>query len=294
VDIQNRLAHQAIKWGGSLLRGPRGSTCVGMRQWLPFIKDAPTVAVIRLSGMIGTSGRGALNDQSLAPLIEAAFTKGKPVAVALEINSPGGSPVQSSLIGARIRRLADEKKIPVIAFVEDVAASGGYWLAAAADEIYADTSSVVGSIGVISAGFGLHELMAKNGVERRVYTAGNSKSMLDPFRPEQAEDVARLKELLEDIHVNFKEHVSARRAGKLVQDRDLFTGEIWLARKAIEVGLIDGIGHLKPHLTERFGKKVKLRRFFSKKSFLSRFGPGIVNDALHGIEERAQFARFGL
>jgi signal peptide peptidase SppA len=265
-----------------------------MRQWLPFIKDAPTVAVIRLSGMIGTSGRGALNDQSLAPLIEAAFTKGKPVAVALEINSPGGSPVQSSLIGARIRRLADEKKIPVIAFVEDVAASGGYWLAAAADEIYADTSSVVGSIGVISAGFGLHELMAKNGVERRVYTAGNSKSMLDPFRPEQAEDVARLKELLEDIHVNFKEHVSARRAGKLVQDRDLFTGEIWLARKAIEVGLIDGIGHLKPHLTERFGKKVKLRRFFSKKSFLSRFGPGIVNDALHGIEERAQFARFGL
>lgn len=265
-----------------------------MKHWLPFINDDPTVAVIRLSGMIGTSGRGALNDQSLAPVIEKAFSKGKPVAVALEINSPGGSPVQSSLIGARIRRLAEEKNIPVIAFVEDVAASGGYWLAAAADEIYADPSSVVGSIGVISAGFGLHELLAKNGVERRVYTAGNSKSMLDPFRPEQPEDVARLKELLEDIHVNFKEHVTARREGKLVQDRDLFTGEIWLARKAIEVGLIDGIGHLKPHLKERFGDKVKLRRIAGKKNFLAKFGAGIVDDTLHGIEERAQFARFGL
>lgn len=265
-----------------------------MKQWLPFIKNDPTVAVIRLSGMIGTSGRGALNDQSLGPVIEKAFSRGKPVAVALEVNSPGGSPVQSSLIGARIRRLAEEKEIPVIAFVEDVAASGGYWLAAAADEIYADTSSVVGSIGVISAGFGLHELMAKNGVERRVYTAGNSKSMLDPFRPEKPEDVARLKELLEDIHTNFKDHVSTRRAGKLTQDRDLFTGEIWLARKAIEVGLIDGIGHIKPHLQERFGKKVKLRRYGMKQGLLSRFGARIVGDALHGIEERAQFARFGL
>ncbi|MDG1066768.1 MAG: S49 family peptidase [Sulfitobacter sp.] len=265
-----------------------------MKQWLPFIKSDPVVSVIRLSGMISTGGRGALNDASLAPIIEKAFTKGKPVAVALEVNSPGGSPVQSSLIGARIRRLAEEKEIPVIAFVEDVAASGGYWLAAAADEIYADTSSVVGSIGVISAGFGLHELMAKNGVERRVYTAGNSKSMLDPFRPEKPEDVARLKELLEDIHANFKEHVAARRLGKLVQDRDLFTGEIWLARKAIEVGLIDGIGHIKPHLQERFGKKVQLRRYGAKKGLLSRFGAQIVGDALEGVEERAQYARFGL
>lgn len=265
-----------------------------MKQWLPFIKNNPTVAVIRLSGMIGTSGRGAINDQTLGPVIEKAFARGKPVAVALEINSPGGSPVQSSLIGARIRRLAEEKNIPVFCFVEDVAASGGYWLAAAADEIYADTSSVVGSIGVISAGFGLHELMAKNGVERRVYTAGNSKSMLDPFRPEKPEDVARLKELLEDVHANFKEHVTARRSGKLVEDRDLFTGEVWLARKAIEVGLIDGIGHITPFLKERFGKKVKFRRYGVKQGLLSRFGTRIVGDALHGIEERAQFARFGL
>jgi serine protease SohB len=265
-----------------------------MKQWLPFIKSDPTVAVIRLSGMIGTSGRGALNDASIGPVIEKAFSRGKPVAVALEVNSPGGSPVQSSLIGARIRRLAEEKKIPVIAFVEDVAASGGYWLAAAADEIYADPSSVVGSIGVISAGFGLHGLLEKNGVERRVYTAGNSKSMLDPFRPEQPEDVARLKELLEDIHVNFKEHVSARRRDKLAQDRDLFTGEIWLARKAVEVGLIDGIGHILPHLQARFGKKVRLQRYGARKGLLSRFGARIVHDALSGVEERAQFARFGL
>lgn len=258
------------------------------------MKSDPTVAVIRLSGMIGASGRGALNDISLAPVIEKAFAKGKPVAVALEINSPGGSPVQSSLIGARIRLLAEEKDIPVIAFVEDVAASGGYWLAAAADEIYADPSSVVGSIGVISAGFGLHDLLAKNGVERRVYTAGNSKSMLDPFRPEQPEDVARLKELLEDIHVNFKEHVDTRRKGKLVSGRDLYTGEIWLARKAVEVGLIDGIGHLKPHLKERFGDKVKLRRYGVKKGLLGRFGAKVFEGALSGIEERAQFARFGL
>lgn len=244
--------------------------------------------------MIGTAGRSALNDQSLGPVIEKAFSKGKPVAVALEVNSPGGSPVQSSLIGARIRRLAEEKNIPVLAFVEDVAASGGYWLAAAADEIYADTSSVVGSIGVISASFGLHELLARNGVERRVYTAGNSKSMLDPFRPEKPEDVARLKELLEDIHANFKDHVSTRRAGKLVEDRDLFTGEIWLGRKAIEVGLIDGIGHLKPLLQERFGEKVRLRRYGVKQGLLGKFGVRVIGDALHGIEERAQFARFGL
>lgn len=140
----------------------------------------------------------------------------------------------------------------------------------------------------------MHELLAKNGVERRVYTAGNSKSMLDPFRPEKPEDVARLKELLEDIHVNFKEHVTARRMGKLVQDRDLFTGEIWLARKAIEVGLIDGIGHLKPHLEERFGEKVKLRRYGTKKGLLSRFSAQVIGDAMHSVEERAQFARFGL
>jgi serine protease SohB len=265
-----------------------------MKQWLPFLNSDPSVAVIRLSGMIAASGRGALNDASLAPIIEKAFTKGKPAAVALEVNSPGGSPVQSSLIGARIRRLAEEKDIPVIAFVEDVAASGGYWLAAAADEIYADPSSVVGSIGVISASFGADKFINSYGIERRVYTAGKSKSMLDPFRPENPDDVARLKTVLEDVHTNFIDHVKDRRGAKLAEGQDLFTGEIWLARKAIDVGLIDGIGHLKPILQERFGEKVKLRRYGIKKGFLSRFGAQMATDAVQGIEERAAYARFGL
>lgn len=265
-----------------------------MKNWLPFLRSGPTVAVIRLSGFIGTQGRGALSDPSLGPVIEKAFAKGKPDAVALEINSPGGSPVQSSMIGARIRRLAEEKEIPVIAFVEDVAASGGYWLAAAADEIYADRSSIVGSIGVISASFGVHKLIEDHGIERRVYTAGKSKSMLDPFRPENAEDVARLKTLLEDIHVNFKDHVTERRGAKLVQGVDLFTGEIWLAQKATELGLIDGVGHLKPMMKERFGDKVRFRCYGAKRGLLARFGTQIVSDAVDGIEERAAYARFGL
>ncbi|MEL6702453.1 MAG: S49 family peptidase, partial [Pseudomonadota bacterium] len=186
-----------------------------MKRWIPFLKSDPQVAVVRLDGMIA-SGRG-LNDQGIGPVIEKAFAK-KPVAVALVINSPGGSPVQSALIGARIRRLSEEKGIPVHAFVEDVAASGGYWLAAAADEIWVDRSSVIGSIGVISAGFGLDEFIGRYGIERRVYTAGKSKSMLDPFRPEKDEDIARLKGLLEDIHETFKDHVRTRREGKLPED----------------------------------------------------------------------------
>jgi signal peptide peptidase SppA len=265
-----------------------------MKRWIPFLKPNPTVAVLRLSGVISASGRGFLNDASLAPVLDKAFSRGKPAAVVLEINSPGGSPVQSSLIGARIRRLSEEKEVPVIAFVEDVAASGGYWLAAAADEIYADESSVVGSIGVISASFGAHEFLARQGIERRVYTAGKSKSMLDPFRPENPEDVERLKGLLEDIHVNFKEHVTSRRQGKLPQDRDLFTGEVWMARKAAELGLIDGIGHLKPMIKERYGDKVKFRRYSVRRPFLSRFSAQILDDAAHVLEERSAFAQFGL
>ncbi len=264
-----------------------------MKRFIPFMKSDPSVAVIRLQGLIA-SGRGGLSDQSLGPVIEKAFSRGKPEAVALEINSPGGSPVQSSLIGARIRRLAEEKEIPVLAFVEDVAASGGYWLAVAADEIYADRSSVVGSIGVISSSFGAHELLARQGVERRVYTAGKSKSMLDPFKPENPEDVERLKALLNDIHTNFIDHVTARRGSKLDSETELFTGEIWLAQKAQALGLIDGIGHLKPMLKERFGDKVRLRHYGVRKPFLSRFGAQIVDDALGSIEERAAYAQFGL
>ena len=265
-----------------------------MRVRLPFLKNPPLVSVVRLSGAIGMPGRGSLSDASLEPVLEKAFRRGKPAAVALEINSPGGSPVQSSLIGARIRRLSDELEVPVIAFVEDVAASGGYWLAAAADEIWADESSIVGSIGVISASFGAHVLLARQGLERRVYTAGTSKSMLDPFRPENPEDVARLKVILNDIHRTFITHVKNRRGDKLDQSKDLFNGEIWPARRAAELGLIDGVGHLKPVLQARFGDKVELRRYGPRRPLLARFGAQLAQDALTGIEERADFARFGL
>jgi len=265
-----------------------------MKRWIPFLKSDPTVAVIRLSGVIASGNRGALNDDALAPVIERAFKRGKPSAVALVINSPGGSPVQSSLIGARIRRLSDEKNIPVYAFVEDVAASGGYWLAAAADEIWADESSVVGSIGVISSGFGVHVLLSRQGIERRVHTAGKSKSMMDPFQPEKPEDVERLKGLLEQIHANFIAHVKARRGAKLQNDVDLFTGEVWLGRQAIEKGLIDGIGHIAPKMREVFGKKVRFLRYGVRRGLMQRLGARVVNDAISGIEERAEYARFGL
>ncbi|MBE1285715.1 MAG: S49 family peptidase [Rhodobacteraceae bacterium] len=265
-----------------------------MKLRLPFIKNPPLVSVVRLHGAIGMAARGGLNDAALAPVLERAFRKGKPKAVALEINSPGGSPVQSSLIGARIRRLSDETKVPVIAFVEDVAASGGYWLAASADEIYGDDSSIIGSIGVISASFGAHVFLARQGIERRVYTAGKSKSMLDPFRPEDPKDVTRLKGLLGDIHENFIAHVKERRGNKLAAETDLFTGEIWLARRAAELGLIDGIGHIGPKMKERFGDKVQFRRYGIRKPLLARFGAQIAGDALGSIEERAEFARYGL
>lgn len=265
-----------------------------MKRWIPFVKSDPTVAVLRLSGVIASGNRGTLSDQALAPLLQRAFTRGKPDAVALQLNSPGGSPVQSSLIGSRIRRLADEKKVPVFAFVEDVAASGGYWLASAADEIWADESSVLGSIGVISAGFGAHELIDRYGIERRVHTAGKSKSMLDPFRPEKPEDVARLEGILEDLHQNFIAQIKSRRGPKLDTETELFTGEIWLARRAQELGLIDGIGHLVPMMKERFGKKTRFRVYQQRRPFLQRFGMSLAQDALAGIEERAAYARFGI
>ena len=262
-------------------------------KYIPFVKLPPFVAVIRLQGAIANSGRG-LDSPGLGPVIEKAFSKGKPAAVALEINCPGGSPVQSSLIASHIRRLADEKKVPVFAFVEDVAASGGYWLACAADEIFIDSCSLTGSIGVISAGFGAHQAIDKVGIERRVHTAGKSKSLMDPFKPEKPEDVAKLKGWLEDLHATFISYVKSRRGPKLTDDPDLFTGEVYIGQKGIEVGLVDAIGHMVPVMKARFGDKVRFRRYGQKRSILSRFGAQIVDDAVAGIEERAAFARFGL
>ena len=266
-----------------------------MKRWIPFVKSPPVVAVIKLNGVIASGGRGtSLNDAGLASMIERAFKRGKPAAVALSINSPGGSPVQSSLIAARIRRLADEKNIPVFAFVEDVAASGGYWLASAADEIWLDQSSIVGSIGVISAGFGLNEFIANHGIERRVHTAGKSKSVMDPFKPEKAADVKRLNALLSQMHETFIQQIKSRRGAKLSQDTDLFTGEFWLGQTGVDLGLADGIGHLVPKMKERFGKDVRLVAYSQRKPFLQRFGAQMMDDALYSIEERAEYARFGL
>nr|WP_138936148.1 S49 family peptidase [Roseovarius arcticus] len=260
---------------------------------LPFTKSHSRVAVVRLSGSIGT-GRNALNDEGLAPILEKAFKKGKPKAVALLINSPGGSPVQSSLIAGRIRRLAEDKGVPVHAFVEDVAASGGYWLAASADDIWVDFGSIVGSIGVISAGFGLPVFLARQGIERRVHTAGKSKSTLDPFLPQKEEDVDRLKDILEDMHSGFIAYVKDRRGSKLADDPNIFTGDFWLGRRAAKLGLVDGEAHMMPKLQELYGKNVRLMRYGSKKSLLSRFGVTLAEDAMAAVETRAHYARFGL
>lgn len=240
------------------------------------------------------SRQGSLNDRGIAQSIERAFSKGKPAAVALSINSPGGSPVQSSLIAARIRRLADEKDIPVFAFVEDVAASGGYWLACAADKIYVDQSSIVGSIGVISSGFGFDRLIEKHGVERRVYTSGGSKSQMDPFRPENPTDITRLTSLQEDIHQSFIAHVKSARGTRLSEDTDLFDGTYWTGTRGVELGLADDLGHLIPTLKDMYGDKTRFRVFGPKRSALRRFGVEMASSALSGIEEQTMWARFGL
>lgn len=264
-----------------------------MRHLLGLPPASPTVHVLRLQGAIGAQGRG-LSEAGLAQAIDKAFAR-KPKAVALQINSPGGSPAQSALIGSRIRRLADEKKVPVLAFVEDVAASGGYWLASVADEIFVDASSIVGSIGVISAGFGLHEFIRNHGVERRVHTAGKSKSQLDPFRPEDPEDVARLRRILDQVHETFIAHVKERRGDRLADDPAIFTGEIWVGAEAVKMGLADAVGHMMPVLRERYGKKVRVRSATPRRrSLLSRLGAEALSGAVDAIEERAAYARFGL
>ena len=254
------------------------------------------VTVLRLEGVIGAGARfgaPALTDAGLAPLVEAAFRRGRPKAVALAINSPGGSAAQSSLIAARIRRLADEKRIPVHAFVEDVAASGGYWLATAADRIHVDANSIVGSIGVISASFGFQDLLARAGVERRVHTAGEDKSLLDPFRPERPEDVERLKRLQGIIHANFIDQVKTRRGDRLSGD-GLFTGDIWVGQTSVDVGLADAVGHLVPTMQAQFGRDVRFRVIRPRRALFRRLGLPGVADALAGFEDRAQWSRFGL
>ena len=282
----------------------RAATVPVMFNWITNrLLRTPIVPVVRLSGVIAAGSRfGArgLSLDAVSSLLNKAFgTKGAK-AVALAINSPGGSPVQSALIATRIRLLATEKNIPVIAFVEDVAASGGYWLACAADEIVADPASIVGSIGVVSASFGFQDLIARFGVERRVHTSGERKAMLDPFRPEDPTDVARLKSLQGEIHGDFKAWVRKRRGLRLKgEEAALFSGEFWTGRRALELGLIDSLGDLRSILQARYGQKVRLPVVAPRRSFLARFGLGTRLDelgasTLAAIEERQLWQRFGL
>ena len=265
--------------------------------------DHPKVSVLRLSGVIASGGgalRKNLNYETLEPVIKKAFADQKQDAVILCINSPGGSPVQSALIGKRIRQLADKNNTPVIAFCEDVAASGGYWLASCADEIYADEASIIGSIGVISAGFGFTQAIAKLGVERRVYTSGESKSMLDPFKNENPKDVKRLRALQTEIHEHFIAHVKSRRGERLNEEEPLFTGSFWTGARAKQLGLIDEIGAMHSVLAQRFGENVKLKHITAKKGLFSlagssaSMGAAISQELVGEIDQRHHWARFGL
>src|SRR5689334_17486496 len=255
--------------------------------------DVPIVPVVRLSGVIGFSTplKPGLSIGSVARQLDRAFAVRNARAVALVINSPGGSPVQSRLIYLRIRALAAEKKLPVIAFAEDVAASGGYMIACAAGEIICDQSSILGSIGVVGGSFGFSKLIDKIGIERRLYTSGEHKAMLDPFLPEKPDDVERLKAVQRDIHEHFIALVKERRGARLVgPENDLFSGEYWSGPRAVELGLADYIGDLRTTLRERFGDKVEMPLISAERSLFGRLRPGVGADAVDGLFRRADLA----
>jgi serine protease SohB len=266
---------------GDRIRTIRSGAVAALCAVLPqrFRRDRPVVPVVRLSGIIGFSTplRPGLSLAGIARTLDRAFAMKNARAVALVINSPGGSPVQSHLIFRRIRELADEHKRRVVAFVEDAGASGGYMIACAADEIIADPYSIVGSIGVVGGSFGFDKLIARLGIERRLYTSGEHKAMLDPFLPENPDDVERLKKLQRNIHGDFIALVKARRGSKLSgSDSDLFTGEYWTGRRALELGLVDGIGDLRGVMRERYGDKVVTPLVTAERGLFGRriFGVG--------------------
>jgi len=269
-----------------------------------FNKKLPIINIIRMSGVISSGSRipgsSNLSLESLEKQIERAFTGKKVSGVAIVINSPGGSPVQSALIAERILELSKKNNIPVFAFVEDVAASGGYWLACAADEIFVMPASILGSIGVISAGFGFVEVIKKIGVERRVFSKGENKGMLDPFQPQNPEDVKLITDLQEEIHQQFKDWVSLRRGKKLnnkiIKDEGIFEAKIFSGTKACEIGLADSIGELKQVMRERFDDKVVFKEITGRKKLGQRLGLSSSHyyKVIDYIEERIAFAKFGL
>lgn len=261
------------------------------------------VPVVRISGAIGAPAafRRGVSMESLAGPLDRAFSIRQAPAVALVINSPGGTPVQAHLIYQRIRALAVEKQKSVLAFVEDVAASGGYMIALAADEIIVDPSSIVGSIGVVSAGFGFQDLIARIGVERRVHTAGEKKVMLDPFAPERPEDVARLENLQREIHTLFIAMVKERRGARLKNDPDLFTGAFWTGGRGVELGLVDRVGDVRTVLRALYGDKVAMPVIGARRSFWARrlgipsaLAGESIGAIMSAIDERAAWSRFGL
>jgi signal peptide peptidase SppA len=295
-----------------LLDDPASPERQGWRSYLPasWMRRGPLIPVLRFSGAIGmvTPLRPGLSLSTSASAIEKAFSMRGAKAVAIQINSPGGSAVQSMMIYRRIRALAAEKDLKVYVFAEDVAASGGYLLALAGDEIYADASSIIGSIGVITATFGLNELISKIGVERRVITAGANKDTLDPFLPEKPEDVERVKAIQRDVHAAFIDLVKTRRGAKIEKAGEvLFTGEFWSGQKAFELGLIDGLADLRTKMRELYGDEVRLKLVAPSTSWLRRkrgvfadgvldfgFSPGgFAADVISAVEARALWSRFG-
>ncbi|MGW4396006.1 S49 family peptidase [Amycolatopsis nivea] len=271
---------------------------------LPMLGDRgdrkDVVAVVKLHGVITPTpsplARGAINLGAVESALTRAFAHDRLKAVALQINSPGGAPTQSGLVAERIRQLADEKGVPVLAFAEDVAASGGYWLACAADEIYAHRTSMVGSIGVISGGFGFTGLLERFGIERRLHTAGANKSRLDPFSPEKPEDVEWLKNMHSQLHELFVEWVKERRGDRLTDSTDLFTGDVWLGQKAVDLGLVDGLGSLREIVRERY-PDAEISVAEPKKPLLARLGigaPAAASALLDAVTTKAAWSRFGL
>ncbi|MET0135900.1 MAG: S49 family peptidase [Kibdelosporangium sp.] len=273
------------------------------------IERKPVVSVIKLHGVITPTpsplGRGSINLNTIETALTRAFDHDRLVAVAIAVNSPGGAPTQSALVAERIRQLAARKKVPVIAFCEDVAASGGYWLACAADEIYAHNTSLVGSIGVVSAGFGLPGLLERVGIERRVHTAGTNKVRLDPFQSEKPEDVEWLVGLQGQLHEQFVGWVTERRGDRLSKKHDdLFTGEVFTGAAAVERGLVDGLGTLRGVISERY-PDAEIAIAEPRRPLLARLGvgggaasgivsAGLVGAAITAIEQRASWSRFGL
>ncbi|QKV76993.1 S49 family peptidase [Amycolatopsis sp. Hca4] len=264
------------------------------------VERKDVVAVVKLHGVITPSpsplARGAINLAAVESALTRAFGYERLKAVALLVNSPGGAPTQSGLVAERIRQLADEKGVPVLAFCEDVAASGGYWLACAADEIYAHRTSMVGSIGVISGGFGFTGLLERFGIERRLHTAGANKSRLDPFSPEKPEDVEWLKKMHAQLHELFVNWVKERRGDRLTDTEDLFTGDVWLGAKAAELGLVDGLGSLRQIITERY-PDAEISVAEPKKPLLARLGlgaPAAASAVLDAVTQKAAWSRFGL